>query len=128
MANTTTNSPVPPPWNEPAPEFVESLAAPKVNPFTAPPPPPKLFPAEELFDKSPETPAWGDFVKFIMKYGQQIDYAEYPNPPRYDPSYPADRPITVDTLWKGVPVHNAPAARKASTSRTRTDPRRPTTR
>lgn len=114
---TTTNSPVPPPWQaEPAfaltPEYVEALTnKPKVNPFTAPPPPPKPFPPEELFDRSESTPPWGTFVQFIMKYGEKIDRAEYPNPPRYDPSYPVDRPITVDTLWKGVPVFNAPAAR-----------------
>ena len=69
-------------------------------------PPTKRMPIAEpepLYEKHEGTPTWREFVNFIMRYGERIQQAEYPNPP--------NPPTTVDTMWKGVPVKNGPDAR-----------------
>jgi hypothetical protein len=80
----------------------------KRNPFTTPPPEPPPPAPPELFERIDTTPMWNDFVKFIMKYGNHIISAEYPNPPK---SHHNLALTYVDTLWQGVPVANGPRAR-----------------
>lgn len=101
------NSEKVPPFNL-TPNVVSENSPQRRNPFTTPPPEPAPPPPPELFDKSNDTPVWNDFVKFILKYGDHIMSAEYPNPPKSH----HDLPMTyVDTVWKGVPVANGPRAR-----------------
>ena len=75
------------------------------SPFVAPPTPDRKFnpftdkpPVEKADEAQPFSlegaPSWGDFVKFIMKYGNVIAQARYPQP----------RGECVDTIWKGVRV------------------------
>lgn len=75
------------------------------SPFVAPPTPDRKFnpftdkpPVEKAAEVEPFSmegaPSWGDFVKFIMKYGNMIAQARYPQP----------RGECVDTIWKGVRV------------------------
>jgi len=96
---------------------------------------PTLAPGENPFKKKEEvkpveqpevitapegTPAWGDFVKFVMKNGDHIMRVEYPNPPRnadleeFFKGKPRanEQPWNViDTQWKGIPVFQGGAAR-----------------
>lgn len=64
----------------------------KFNPFKDKPP------VEKAAEPEPYSldgaPSWGDFVKFIMKYGNVIAQARYPQP----------RGECVDTIWKGIRV------------------------
>lgn len=76
-----------------------------VSPFEQEPTPDRKFnpfkdkpPVEQATAPEPFSidgaPSWGDFVKFIMKYGNVIAQARYPQP----------RGECVDTIWKGVRV------------------------
>lgn len=70
------------------------------NPFLAPPPA-EAPEAPKLHEPDEDTPQWGTFVNFILRYGDVIISGEYPTP----------RGECVDTIWRGVPVVDGPRAR-----------------